>query len=150
MKNRDIDSLEGSQQSPSPTPPRKTIKAKALGVLRMTFRYLAASVVLAAPIAAYQSGGAVLSNKTADAASCIAQHEFSFLGIFAFRYDSYDRECGEAKVVLTILSSGLALNDDGMIATSLTVWKKQYPRLSDAMNEISDKLLKNTDNKKMP
>jgi len=150
MKNRDIDTLEDSQQSASPTPPRKTLKATASGILRTVVRCIAASVVLAAPIAAYQSGGAVISNKIANAESCIALHEFSFLGLLAFRYDSYDKECGEAKVVFTVLNSGLALNDNGMIVTSLTVWKKQYPRLNDAMNEITEKLLKSAASKKDP
>ncbi|VVQ17250.1 hypothetical protein PS914_05984 [Pseudomonas fluorescens] len=150
MKNRDIDSLEDSQQSASQPPPRKTLKTKASSMLRVAARYMAASVVLAAPIAAYQSGGAVLSNKTVDAVSCIAQHEFNFMGIFAFRYDSYDKECAEAKAVVTILNAGLALDDKGMVAASLTVWKEQFPRLNDAMNEIIEKLLKGTDIKKSP
>ena len=99
------------------------------------------SALLAFPVATAVSGGAKLSSRAVDPQTCVVRHEFSFLGILAFRYESFDKRCAEAQAVLAILNGGISLDDTGMVATALTTFAAEYPELGPAFEKTRKDLL---------
>lgn len=118
--------------------------ARGSELVKSLGRKLALSLLLAFPVAAYVSGGATFSNTNLDHSSCIVHREFNFLGILAFRFDTYDRECSEAQAVLEIMKSAAYKSppDQGMIAVAIGAWREQYPRINELVEEINNQLLK--------
>lgn len=105
---------------------------------------LGASLLLSFPIAVYVSGGAKLSEQPIDTGSCITRSEFNFLGIFAFRIDSYNEECSEAQAVLAIMNAAAYTEppDPGMVAVAVRTWMNKYPRIEELVETINKELLR--------
>ncbi|KON79406.2 hypothetical protein PA01_12765 [Azoarcus sp. PA01] len=94
-------------------------------------------VAAAIPVATFVSGGASLSEQNLEPGSCIVRHEFELLGIVAAKFDSYDRECGEAQAVLAIMNAGTGdPRDIGMIAVAIEAWSRKHPRIAELVEDI--------------
>jgi len=107
-------------------------------MLNSVIRKLGLSLLLCFPVAVYVSGGAIISERVKNTDNCIFHRDVNFLGIFAFRQDYYDKECGAAESISSILNAGLAQTppDAEMIALAVAYYRKIYPRIGVLVDEI--------------